>query len=86
MVLLGALAGGLGLAFLIGELRPTFDNESKLREVTGLPVLGTVLMQWTNAQKARRRRGMVAFVISFAGLLSAYGAIMMPFILSMLRA
>jgi polysaccharide chain length determinant protein (PEP-CTERM system associated) len=86
VVLLAALAGGLGIAFLLGQIRPTFDNERKLREFTGLPVLGTVVTQWTNAQRARRRRGLAAFIVSVAGLLSAYGAIMASLLLIGSRA
>ncbi len=76
VVLLAALAGGCGIAFFLGQIRPTFDDERKLREFTGLPVLGTVVTQWTDAQKARRRRGLAAFIAAIAGLLSAYGAIL----------
>jgi len=86
LILLGALAGGFGLAFLIGQLRPTFDSERRLRELTGLPVLGAVVMIPTSPQKTRRRRGLVAFVVSFAGLLSAYAAIMISLVLITSRA
>ena len=75
IVLLAALAGGFGVAFLFGQFRPTFDNERKLREFSGLPVLGTVLDQLTETQKTLRRRGFAAFVISVGGLLSVYMAI-----------
>ncbi|MDH3412160.1 MAG: chain length-determining protein [Gammaproteobacteria bacterium] len=76
LVLLAALGGGLGGALLISEIRPTFNDERSLKEVSGLPVLGAVVMAWTDAHKARRMRGLVALVISFASLLSAYAAIM----------
>jgi polysaccharide chain length determinant protein (PEP-CTERM system associated) len=80
LVLLMALAGGLGVAFVLGQLRPTFHSENNLQEVTGLPILGTVWMEWTGAQKARRTGGVVAVLISFASLLSAYAAIMVSLI------
>ena len=86
VVLLAALAGGLGVAFLIGQLRPTFDNERRLAEATGLPVLGTILANWTDAQRSHRRRGFVAFVILCIGLFSAYGAIMTSLVLIGSRA
>jgi len=77
LVLLLALAGGPGVAFMLGQLRPTFHSEPRLKEMTGLPILGTVSMEWTGAQKARRTWAAVAVVLCFAGLLSAYGTIML---------
>jgi polysaccharide chain length determinant protein (PEP-CTERM system associated) len=85
LVLLAALGGGLGVAFLISQIRPTFNDERRLREVSGLQVLGTVVMAWTEAQKARRTRGLVALLISFASLLSAYAAIMAGLVLTASR-
>lgn len=75
-VLLAAIGAGIGLAFIMSQIRPTFNDERRLRELSGLPVFGTVLMAWTDAQKAKRRKGMIAFLLSFLSLLSAYGAIM----------
>lgn len=85
MVLLAALGGGLGIAYLINQVRPTINDERRLREVSGLPVLGTVVMAWTDAQKARRSRGLIALLISFASLLSAYAAIMAVLVLTVSR-
>ena len=85
LVLVVALGGGLGLAFLISQIRPTFDDERRLREVSGLPVFGTVVMVRTKAQKARRKTGLVALLLSFLSLLSAYGAIMVALVLTASR-
>jgi polysaccharide chain length determinant protein (PEP-CTERM system associated) len=76
MVLLGSLLGGIGIAFLMSQLRPTFTDERRLREVSGLPVFGTVLMVWNDTQRAKRRKGLIAFLVSLVSLLSAYGAMM----------
>jgi polysaccharide chain length determinant protein (PEP-CTERM system associated) len=75
MVLIVAIAGGAGLAYLLGQLRPTIGDERRLREVTGAQVLGTVVMDWTKAEKERRMRGLIAFFASFASLVSALAAI-----------
>jgi len=85
LVLLAALAGGLGGAFLVSQMRPTINDERRLRAITGLPMLGTVVMAWTDLEKARRTRGLVAFLISFASLLSAYAAIMAALVLTTSR-
>jgi hypothetical protein len=85
LVLLMALGGGGGFAFLLSQIRPTFNDERRLKEVSGVRVLGTVVMAWTDAQKARRTRRLVALLISFASLLSAYAAIIMGLVLTASR-
>ena len=42
MVLLAALAAGLGLAILFAQMHPTFTTRDLLQKVTGIRVLGTV--------------------------------------------
>jgi polysaccharide chain length determinant protein (PEP-CTERM system associated) len=76
LVLLAALAGGLAVAFLIGQIKTTFNDERTLREVSGLHVLGTIAMAWTDSQRKHRARGLVALLLSILSLLSAYLAIM----------
>ena len=85
MVLLAALAGGFGVALLISQMRPTINDEHRLRAVSDLPVLGTVVMTLTDHHKARRTLGLVGFLISFAGLLSAYGAVIAGLLLTSSR-
>lgn len=75
MVLLGALGAGGALAFLLSQLRPTFTDERRLRELSGLPVFGTVVMAWGPVEMARRRKRLIAFLVSLVSLFSAYGAI-----------
>ncbi len=75
-VLLAALGGGFGFAFLMTQLRITFDDERKLREASGIRVLGSVTMTLTEKQRKRRARGVFALAACYMGLLSAYGAIM----------
>ena len=74
MVFLGALAGGMGVAFLMGQIRPTFSDRKALREISGLPILGTVTMIWTDGQVRQRRRKLTWFVAGSAGLVCLYGA------------
>jgi polysaccharide chain length determinant protein (PEP-CTERM system associated) len=86
LALLVALAGGFGFAYLLSQIRPTFNDERSLRELSGVQVLGTVVMAWTDAQKVHRTRGLVALMISFMSLLSAYAAIMVALVLTASRA
>lgn len=76
MVFLGALLAGIGGAFLMSQIRPTFLSISDLREATGLPILGSVAMNWTEQEKKKKKKVLYAFGLSFAGLLTLYGGIM----------
>ena len=76
LVLAGALVAGLATALLISQIRPTFLSPSELRESTGLPVLGTVSMTWTEAEKIKRRRGRYGCGVATACLFLLYGGVM----------
>ena len=60
MVLLGGLATGLGAAYFMNQLRPTFSSARQLAERTQISVLGIVSMTWMEQHKARERRAMWA--------------------------
>jgi polysaccharide chain length determinant protein (PEP-CTERM system associated) len=76
LVFLASLAGGVGFAFLMSQLRPTINSERSLREIGGVPVFGTVIMAWTEAQRRREKMGLIALSVCIFGLLSVYAAIM----------
>jgi polysaccharide chain length determinant protein (PEP-CTERM system associated) len=76
MVLLGALIGGAFSALLISQARPTFTSPSAMRELTGLNVLGTVSMSWTDAEQHKRRRGRYLLGLSFSSMLLVFGAVL----------
>jgi polysaccharide chain length determinant protein (PEP-CTERM system associated) len=42
LVLLAGLGAGIGFALLLQQIRPVFSTKDTLRQVTGLPVLGSV--------------------------------------------
>lgn len=65
VVLLFATAVGGGFAFFLHQVRPVFLDAEHLRQVTGLPVLGTVSRVWT-----RKARGHVMSLLGFAGGMS----------------
>jgi hypothetical protein len=76
IVLLGGLAVGLGVAFLMSQLRPTFDERQMLGDSLGLPVLGSVNMIWTSDQVRARKVRNVSFVLTLSGLLMSFGVVL----------
>lgn len=68
LVLGAGLGTGVGLAFLLSQLWPTFDSRRSLMENTGIPVLGSVGMMLSPPALRRERRLTVAYV-SFGGML-----------------
>lgn len=71
-----ALAAGIGFAVLMSKIRPTFVSTYNLREETGLPILGSITMNWTEKEKKRRKKSLYAFGLSFTFLLTLYGGVM----------
>lgn len=74
--LLAALIAGTAAALLISQIRPTFLSPAELRSFSGLPVLGTVTMNWTPDQQVKRRRGQAGFGAVVACLLLSYSGVM----------
>ena len=75
MALLAGLGAGIGLAFLLAQLRPVFDNRRTLSDVTGFPVLGTVSWVLTPVQRARARMELAGFMVATLFLLVSYGGV-----------
>jgi polysaccharide chain length determinant protein (PEP-CTERM system associated) len=67
-VLLGGLAAGLGVAYLLHQLRPVFTSTRQLTELTQLPVLGAVSMTWLERHKAAGRRAVWTYSVATAAL------------------
>ena len=74
IVFFAALAAGLAAAFLMSQVRPTFLSQATLRDTTGLPILGSVSMNWTAEQTVRRKRRLYALGASVLVLIAIYGA------------
>src|SRR5258706_14866714 len=73
MVFLGSLVGGVAVAFLFSQIKPTVSDRKVLRDVTGLPVLGSVAMIWTVDQIRHRRRQLTTFAVGLGALVGVYG-------------
>ncbi|MFL6707083.1 MAG: XrtA system polysaccharide chain length determinant, partial [Massilia sp.] len=76
LVFAGALVTGLVVALLLSQIRPTFLSQTSLRDVTGVPILGSIGMNWTNEQKIKRRGRLYAMGAAVFALFGAYGAVM----------
>jgi len=70
VVLLGGLAAGIGVAYLMHQLRPVFVSARQLTELTQLPVLGVVSMTWLERHKAQARRAVQVYSMAVAVLIA----------------
>ena len=74
VALVVAIGSGLFASFAASQIWPTFFEIGSLREITQLPVLGTVTMLVGDEQKRRERRGLIGFVAGVVAFLGTYGA------------
>jgi polysaccharide chain length determinant protein (PEP-CTERM system associated) len=82
LVFLGSLVAGIAFAMLLSQLRPTYLSQHGLRESTGLPILGSVSMNWTDHERAKRKRSFYAFGASLAILVTLYAGVMARMLLT----
>jgi hypothetical protein len=82
VVVLG-LGAGLVLAFLMSQVRPTYDDRLTLNTVTGYPVLGSISMVWTKEQVRARQKRHLGFLVGLLALVSFYGAVMFFYLFEM---
>lgn len=80
VVFLGSLLVGIGIAFVISQVRPTFHSPASLREITGRPILGSIPMIWTDQEKVKRKKRLYAFGLSLLSLLGLYGTLMVKMV------
>lgn len=74
-VLLGGLGLGVGLAFFLSQIRPTYDSKRTLSQAVGLPVLGSVSMVLSNKAKLRRNLSYVYYGVTLAALIVLFAGI-----------
>jgi len=72
LALVAALASGLAGSFAASQLRPTFFDSHSLREVSGLPLLGTVSRLVTAADQQRQRKSLLRYLAGLVGFLVLY--------------
>ncbi|WP_028105174.1 XrtA system polysaccharide chain length determinant [Pseudoduganella violaceinigra] len=76
VVLVVAVLGGASAALGLSEMRPTFLSPAELRAGTGLRVLGTIAMNWTDEERRRHWRDRIGFGAGSACLLLGYSGVM----------
>ncbi len=76
VVLAGGIILGFGVAFLLYFVRPTIMSTSQLRQLTGLPVLGSVSMKATPGQDAKNKKDVLRYGVATLGLVLVYAGLM----------
>ncbi|MCF6257891.1 MAG: hypothetical protein L3J98_10430 [Gammaproteobacteria bacterium] len=77
LALLAGIAGGIGLAFLLSQIRPAFYDHRTLQEFSGVPVFGVVSRLWTPELLRRKRLEFAVFVGVGIILLIVYGGVVL---------
>ena len=74
LALLAALAGGLGITFVMTQVRPVFFDAATLRGAADLPILGVVSAVRNDVVERRESRSLKRFLASVLALLVVFGA------------
>lgn len=74
MALVGAVIAGLAFAWFLAQVRPVFSSRRDLTEATGFPVIGSVSLALSPAQRADRRRSILVFFVCCISLLIGFAA------------
>lgn len=83
LILVAALFAGAGASFAATRIWPTFFDISSLREVCGVPVLGSVTFHENEMDKRSARYRTIGFLSAVGALIGGYfAAILLVFILS----
>ena len=73
MALLAALATGLGITFLLAQIRAVFYNPETMSETLGLPLLGVVSLVVDDGSAQRRKSELMKFLAATGALVVVFG-------------
>ena len=79
LALLAGLGAGLGLAFVLSQVRPVFYDGLSLRSAVGLPLLGVVTFVSIDGSVSRETPDLKKFFGALLGLFMTFGAGMVIF-------
>jgi polysaccharide chain length determinant protein (PEP-CTERM system associated) len=71
-VLIVGIIGGLAIALLLYIIRPTIMSISQLKQLTGLPVLGSVSMKMNHIQSKKNKKEKLKYSFATLGLVVIY--------------
>ena len=74
IALLAALGAGLGLAFVLSQLRAVFFDARAVRNTVGLPILGVVTLVMSDVARKRESRSLQKFGLASSALLGMFVA------------
>ena len=77
LILVAALAAGVGLAFVRGQVQTTFPTQGRLEAATGLPVLGAISEVVTAAVQTQRRQRLLWLGGATGALAGSYALLML---------
>jgi len=77
VVLIAGLMLGAGVAFVLNQTRPVFDNVRSLAELTALPVLGAVSRIWRERHRQQRRREVLQVATAGAALFGVFVVVLL---------
>ena len=72
VALLAGLGAGLGIAFVLSQLRAVFFDARAIRNTIGLPILGVVTLVRSDTARYRDRRELRLFGLASSGLVGAF--------------
>ena len=74
LALAAALGAGLGVAFVLSQLRAVFFDARAVRNTIGLPILGVVTLVLSDAARSRESRDLKRFGVASSGLVGVFVA------------
>ena len=74
VALVAAIGAGLGVAFVLSQLKAVFFDARAVRNTIGLPILGVVTLVLTDAARVRERRDLKRFGLASSGLVGLFVA------------
>jgi uncharacterized protein involved in exopolysaccharide biosynthesis len=81
-VLIAGIGAGAGAAWLLGQLRSGFATAQKLEKSMGLPVIGSVSLNLSEAAQSLRKRRTKQFAGAFAGLIGVLAILLVIEVIS----
>lgn len=77
LVLLGGLAVGVAVSFLVSQIHTTYITPTKLEDAFGVPVLGSVTEMASDQQRAQSRFWLWGFAVLGLGLIGVYAMLLL---------